>query len=485
MQARLALAQANARLDGQRELTALLSHKLRSPIAALDYNMRTASMQEVANSADMSSQECMAMIVDICNELITKDGSEFARTLANEGWRLAPPNKADADSLVLATVLEKLRDAVGVLSTDLISSPRGSRQTKKQTLDILEAAWGSATELYKAHATVDIAQLAYFASLYEPVLSAVVETDVEPIVVLLVDDVYCLRAAQRSHLVCLSKHWKRQFEFIEASNGEECLEHLFEAKSPSCDVMIIDQYMHGAGGVLLGSETVKLARQSGFSGLIIGCSGNVDSEALFMAAGADQFWGKPAPPDFEVIQIFVKHLKLMDNDIRNDPRVLNVVAKESQPADTEAQGTADPTAFGQSKQAGGADSLSVGAFDPQVVRMLSRQLQPSLSPSEPSEAAQELADNLDRIIQMALGEMSDGIQQLECELCAAAAHKLKGLFGQLYLKEPYDVTGEISQMIRKGTDGDAVVAAVKHLRGLFDLVVKGEMIPDRTRFYTS
>lgn len=138
-----------------------------------------------------------------------------------------------------------------------------------------------------------------------------------------------------------------------------------------------------------------------------------------------------------------------------------------------------------SKQAGGADSLSVGAFDPQVVRMLSRQLQPSLSPSEPSEAAQELADNLDRIIQMALGEMSDGIQQLECELCAAAAHKLKGLFGQLYLKEPYDVAGEISQMIRKGTDGDAVVvASVKHLRELFDLVVKGEMIPDRTRFHT-
>lgn len=67
----------------------------------------------------------------------------------------------------------------------------------------------------------------------------------------------------------------------EAATGEEALEII---KSKSFDIIICDQYMEDAGGVLLGTNTIVAMRRMGIQSLIIGCSGN-DIEKDFLEAG--------------------------------------------------------------------------------------------------------------------------------------------------------------------------------------------------------
>lgn len=83
----------------------------------------------------------------------------------------------------------------------------------------------------------------------------------------------------------------------EASSGEEALEI---CKSETFDVIVVDQYMEEAGGVLLGTDCVFAMRRAGLKAVIIGCSGN-DLEQEFCEAGADWIWQKPMPSNAEVI----------------------------------------------------------------------------------------------------------------------------------------------------------------------------------------
>ena len=110
------------------------------------------------------------------------------------------------------------------------------------------------------------------------------------LIVMLVDDVECLRGAQQLHLRKLSTQWDGEFVFREAVTGEKCILEVSSRQRVPPHVIVMDQYMHDAGGNLLGSETVHKLRQNGFQGLIIGCSGNAECKQLFMDAGADYFW---------------------------------------------------------------------------------------------------------------------------------------------------------------------------------------------------
>lgn len=73
------------------------------------------------------------------------------------------------------------------------------------------------------------------------------------------------------------------------------------------DVMICDQYMEEAGGVMVGTDFITVARRNGVESLIVGCSGN-DLDQLFLDAGADIVWGKPLPKNHEIIQQWKKGL---------------------------------------------------------------------------------------------------------------------------------------------------------------------------------
>ena len=117
--------------------------------------------------------------------------------------------------------------------------------------------------------------------------------------VLLADDVPAVRIALQHHLLHLcSTQWSEfKFEFVAASTGEKCIELIMGADGKGgtvhADCVIMDQYMYSAGGKLLGSEAVQLLRNYGFQGFVIGCSGNIECEQLFEAAGASCFWFKP------------------------------------------------------------------------------------------------------------------------------------------------------------------------------------------------
>lgn len=104
----------------------------------------------------------------------------------------------------------------------------------------------------------------------------------ETLNVLVVDDINMNR-----------KMVKRRFKKIapncnisEACTGEEAIN---VCKQENFDVIIMDNYMDKAGGVMVGTDAVATIRSMGIGSLIIGCSGN-DLSPEFHSAGANFFW---------------------------------------------------------------------------------------------------------------------------------------------------------------------------------------------------
>jgi CheY-like chemotaxis protein len=68
-------------------------------------------------------------------------------------------------------------------------------------------------------------------------------------------------------------------------------------------VIVMDQYMEEAGGVLVGTDVIQVIRQqySSDETIIIGCSGN-DLDAEFHESGADLVWKKPMPCNADIVR---------------------------------------------------------------------------------------------------------------------------------------------------------------------------------------
>ena len=106
--------------------------------------------------------------------------------------------------------------------------------------------------------------------------------------ILIIDDIKMNRTMLRRRIM---KGIAPNCVITEASTGEEALEICSKAKF---DVIVVDQYMQEAGGMMLGTDVVHAMRQSKIESIIIGCSGN-DIDELFLDAGADWVWKKPMP----------------------------------------------------------------------------------------------------------------------------------------------------------------------------------------------
>jgi signal transduction histidine kinase len=117
----------------------------------------------------------------------------------------------------------------------------------------------------------------------------------EPIKILIMDDVKMNRVMLERRL---KKAVTPNAEFTIAVNGEEALEVVRDSRF---DIIICDQYMEEAGGVMVGTDVIIAMRRQHVEALIIGCSGN-DLEAEFREAGADLVWGKPMPTNDEIIR---------------------------------------------------------------------------------------------------------------------------------------------------------------------------------------
>ena len=90
-----------------------------------------------------------------------------------------------------------------------------------------------------------------------------------------------------------------------AATGEEAL-NLCEERA--FDLIVLDQNMQPAGGILLGHEVVRELRGRLGMGrtVIIGCTGNeATCRGDFMSQGADEVWPKPTPPTDEMIQCII------------------------------------------------------------------------------------------------------------------------------------------------------------------------------------
>jgi len=121
----------------------------------------------------------------------------------------------------------------------------------------------------------------------------------ESLTFLLIDDVKMNRTMLRRRIKkCIAPN----ATITEASTGEQALEI---CKSQKFDIIVVDQYMEEAGGVMVGTDVVFAMRRMRMDSIIIGCSGN-DMDELFKEAGADWVWGKPMPSNV----ITVKQLRI-------------------------------------------------------------------------------------------------------------------------------------------------------------------------------
>jgi len=136
----------------------------------------------------------------------------------------------------------------------------------------------------------------------DTLLSTSIELDEGPIEeifsLLIIDDIKMNRAM-------LTKRIKKSIApnciVSEAATGEEALKRCESGET--FDVIVVDQYMEEAGGVMVGTDVIATMRRSKIDCAIIGCSGN-DLEQQFIAAGADLVWGKPIPSNASIIQNF-------------------------------------------------------------------------------------------------------------------------------------------------------------------------------------
>jgi len=123
-------------------------------------------------------------------------------------------------------------------------------------------------------------------------------------VILVVDDSSVHRKVCRNSLAHMSTKFNLQILVNTVENGERALE-MHGNKDSIPDVMIIDEYMSGMGGRMLGHEVVEIcrARPDFDNCVIIGCTAKSDiSSGKFMEAGCDAVWIKPMPKKLEALR---------------------------------------------------------------------------------------------------------------------------------------------------------------------------------------
>jgi signal transduction histidine kinase/CheY-like chemotaxis protein/sensor domain CHASE-containing protein len=134
----------------------------------------------------------------------------------------------------------------------------------------------------------------------QPITTANLSSELRPIQesfsILIIDDIKINRSMLKRRF---QKGIAPKCIITEAATGEQAL-GLFEL-GRNFDVIIIDQYMEEAGGVMIGTDVVYAMRRMGLQSYIIGCSGN-DVDTKFYEAGVDGVWRKPVPSNTAIIQ---------------------------------------------------------------------------------------------------------------------------------------------------------------------------------------
>ena len=87
------------------------------------------------------------------------------------------------------------------------------------------------------------------------------------------------------------------FEYMEFSTCEALLQSLDDLLETGPNALVtVDQNLASAGGNLLGSDLIKNLAGRGFDGMMVSISGDIESDILHLACGANLTLGKPLPP---------------------------------------------------------------------------------------------------------------------------------------------------------------------------------------------
>lgn len=116
----------------------------------------------------------------------------------------------------------------------------------------------------------------------------------DEITVLIIDDIKMNRTMLSRRI---TKAIAPNAQIFMAETGEEALDM---CRTQYFDIIICDQYMEEAGGVLVGTDVIIAMRRDKINSFIVGCSGN-DLDDKFLEAGANLVWGKPMPSNAEII----------------------------------------------------------------------------------------------------------------------------------------------------------------------------------------
>jgi len=130
----------------------------------------------------------------------------------------------------------------------------------------------------------------------------------QPLKILLTDDIKMNRTLLKRRMEkCVAPN----SIITEAATGEAALKL---CESERFDIIVMDQYMQQAGGVLVGTDVLIALRRANVDSIMIGCSGN-DLEEKFKDAGAVLVWKKPLPPNDEIIKSLRQLLAARDQEV--------------------------------------------------------------------------------------------------------------------------------------------------------------------------
>jgi CheY-like chemotaxis protein len=89
-----------------------------------------------------------------------------------------------------------------------------------------------------------------------------------------------------------------RIECVTVDTAEKAMELIKNGPDGQFDLVLMDQHLENAGGVLTGIEAVRELRSSGHTHPIIMCSGNCDARDSdgYLSSGASLVWPKPYPP---------------------------------------------------------------------------------------------------------------------------------------------------------------------------------------------
>ncbi|GMI30367.1 hypothetical protein TeGR_g4548 [Tetraparma gracilis] len=129
---------------------------------------------------------------------------------------------------------------------------------------------------------------------------------------LVVDDMEMNRKVVIRKLSTLKPFKELEWSFTQAKNGEEALKVLEDEGLDKFDVVWMDEILSLTGGIMLGSETIRIIRgreerkRGRKRSVVVSSTGNTTEKdcALYLDAGADFVAAKPTPGAEELAELF-------------------------------------------------------------------------------------------------------------------------------------------------------------------------------------